>query len=858
MAVTAAAVATAAVVPGARAQREPVLSQIRVPHNYYYREMYLPQVTSGPSAVTWSPDGTEIIYSMAGSLWRQRIGSTDTRQLTAGPGYDFQPDWSPDGSRVVYTSYRGTDEELWVLDLRTGESHALMANGAVNLDARWSPDGTRLAFVSTAYEGRWHIFVAPVLGDTLGAATRATVDRDSHLPRYYYSPYDHYLSPAWSPDGRELLFVSNRGHVWGTGGIWRASIAALDSGREIRDEETTWRAHPDWSRDGSRIVFSSYLGQQWNQLWLMPGDGRNPLQLTYGAFDATVPRWSPDGTRIAFIVNAGGTPSLRIITLPGGRIDRVDIGRRRYLEPTGRIRVTVIDAATGRPVPARVSVTGADGRAFAPADAWRYADDSFDRSERRFEIGYFDTPGTSELTVPAGPARIDASHGLEYGPVTRRITVAPDSVVAVRIALRRIAALPGWVSGDAHVHMNYGGTYRNTPEHLRSQAEAEDVHVVENLIVNKEGRVPDGAYAPPHVDSASTATTLLAHSQEYHTSFWGHLSVLGLRTHLLLPGYAAYAATAAASLVPTNADVARLAHEQGAIVGYAHPFDSYPDPADTSVALTDELPIDVALGVVDYMEIVAFSDHRSTARVWYQLLNCGFRIPAAAGTDAMANFASLRGPIGLNRVYVHTSTGAAPRHALDHAAWLAGIQAGRTFATNGPLITLAVDGRGVGDSIRLPAGRHLLRLHATLASIVPVDHWEVVANGAVAATLPLAGDRTEGSADVAIPATRSMWLTLRAWSDKPAERIMDIYPFATTSPVYVTVSGAPVRSCADDAYFLRWIDRTERAVEAYTAWNAPAERVHVLQQIAAARAVFEDRRSDAGCGHAGETPRETP
>ena len=61
----------------ASASREPVLKQIRLPHAYYYREMYVPQVTSGPSSATWSPDGQELIYSMQGSLWRQRIGTAD-------------------------------------------------------------------------------------------------------------------------------------------------------------------------------------------------------------------------------------------------------------------------------------------------------------------------------------------------------------------------------------------------------------------------------------------------------------------------------------------------------------------------------------------------------------------------------------------------------------------------------------------------------------------------------------------------------------------------------------------------------------------------------------------------------------
>jgi len=65
------------------AQREPVLKQIDVPHPYYFREMYLPQLTSGPSAVAWTPDSRGLVYSMAGSLWQQKLDSALAEQLTA-------------------------------------------------------------------------------------------------------------------------------------------------------------------------------------------------------------------------------------------------------------------------------------------------------------------------------------------------------------------------------------------------------------------------------------------------------------------------------------------------------------------------------------------------------------------------------------------------------------------------------------------------------------------------------------------------------------------------------------------------------------------------------------------------------
>ncbi|MEP6995504.1 MAG: CehA/McbA family metallohydrolase [Acidobacteriota bacterium] len=838
-----AAIVVAFAAPRIAAERLPVLKQIDEPHSYYYREMYLPQVTSGPSAATWSPDGQELVYAMQGTLWRQKLGSREAVQLTDGPGYDAEPDWSPDGRFILYTSYRNDALELWILDLGDGRASALVANGAVNLDARWSPDGSRIAYVSTADKGLWHVFLLPVSGGkAAGDPVRLTEERDSQLPRYYYSKFDQYLSPAWSPDGRELLLVSNRADVWGSGGIWRMEARPGAPMRPIRREETNWKGHPDWARDGRRVVYSSYLGRQRNQLWLASADGGHPFELTYCDCDHTRPRWSPEGRRIAFVSNEGGNVSLRVVAVPGGAASTVVAEKRRYVHPQGALKVTATDAA-GRPAPVRLSVTGADGRGWAPDAAWRHADDGFDRKVRPFEITYFHAKGTATLTLPAGNYTVLAARGLEYAPVTRTVAVAAGGASSVRLRLDRLWDLSarGWWSGDMHVHMNYGGAYRADPATLRAQAEAEDLHVVENLIVNKEQRIPDVAlFRGTAVDPISTAATIVRHDEEYHTSWWGHTGHLGLTQHLILPIYAGYADTAAASLFPDNASVIDQSHAQGGLSGYVHPFDPpAPDPRAAD-PLTNALPVDVALGKADYMEIVGFSDHRTTAEVWYRLLNCGFRLPAGAGTDAMTNFASLRGPVGMNRVFVRSGK------ALDYRAWLAAIKAGKTFASNGPLLSFTLEGREVGDEIALPAGPRTLTARVSLRSIAPVEKLEIVANGAVVASVPLRAGGTRADAAVALPITVSAWYTVRAWSAGAAEPILDIYPFATTSPITVTVGGRPIRNAEDARYFIAWIERLESAAAAHPGWNDESERAEVLARLAAAKAIFEERDRDAG------------
>jgi hypothetical protein len=199
----------------------------------------------------------------------------------------------------------------------------------------------------------------------------------------------------------------------------------------------------------------------------------------------------------------------------------------------------------------------------------------------------------------------------------------------------------------------------------------------------------------------------------------------------------------------------------------------------------------------------------------------------------MANYASLRGPVGMNRVFARVADG-----EVTPAGWMAALKAGRTFATNGPLLGLTLGGAGIGDELKFSAAQPRVKFSVRLRSIVAVDHVELVCNGRVVKSFAgrAALDHGEFTGEIALK--DSGWCVARASSDAGRYPVLDTYVYATTSPVYVTIAGRKPHSPEDARYFAAWIDRMTDTTSAYPDWNNAAEKEGVLETLARAKAVF--------------------
>ena len=124
-----------------------------------------------------------------------------------------------------------------------------------------------------------------------------------------------------------------------------------------------------------------------------------------------------------------------------------------------------------------------------------------------------------------------------------------------------------------------------------------------------------------------------------------------------------------------------------------------------------------------------------------------------------------------------------------------------------------------------------------------IDHLELVHNGKVVESLRLTGDRRSLDAAGSVQLNRGGWILLRAWNEGSDPVVLDIYPYATTSPIYIESPDAksphgPPGAAQDAAYFVAWLDRTLADVQAREDFNNDRERNATLDYLSAARSRY--------------------
>lgn len=811
----------------------------RMGGNYMHNFYLPPAVNSTPWAPSWSPDGESLVVSMHGSIWSVDIESGRSLELVSGPKYYSSPGYSPDGRWLIYTADdHGRSIGLEVLDLTTGQTRPLTANEEVYADPSFSPDGTRIAYVSTEPSGYFNVYVRAFAdGAWAGDPVAVTSDNSFGRDRLYFGSEDIHISPAWFPDGEELLIVSNRDVALGSGNVFRvpAREGGFEERVEVLAEQTLYRTQPDVSIDGRRFVFSSTRGtaDQFNNLYVQPTVGGEPYKMTFFEHDAFHPRWSPDGEWIAFIDNGGGSglPRLRLLETYGGRLVDVEVGERRWMNPMGRLRVTTLGPG-GSPTGSRVHVVGSDGKSYAPAD--EYA-----RLPQRARVGAFHHDGTFEVEVPAGETRFVVVKGFEHTPVDRTVEVEARETTELTVRLEHLVDMEarGWYSGSTHVHANYGGNLHNSLENLMFMSEAEDQDIVLEQVANKDNRILDYQYfipgGGPH--PLSTDDRILVVGQEFRPPFYGHVFMFGMEEHLISPFATGYEGTAIESLYPSNTDMFRKARRQGAWTGYVHSFYN-DDPLEGNLGGAKGFMVDAALASTDAVE---WSTSQNGWPPLYAVWNNGLRVALVGGEDSISNLHTTP-LVGSVRTYVKI-----PDDELTMHGWLEGMRNQHAFFSNGPLVEFEIDGRIPGETIELSAGEDVI---ATLEvhSATPVERAEIVFNGEVVASIPFSGDRKHLSFERSFRPDRSGWYHVRVSGARGESFPMDIaWVQAATNPIWVSVDGAPVRSAESAEYSLAWIDKLQEMAEAWPGWRSQAEKDHVYGQFEDARAVFRAFRSEA-------------
>jgi hypothetical protein len=524
----------------------------------------------------------------------------------------------------------------------------------------------------------------------------------------------------------------------------------------------------------------------------------------------------PAGRAFAIPAVVEGKGRLYRVTEPSpGVFERTVGGHRVTLDvrPLARLRVEPRDER-GRPVAARIYLTGADGLGYAPkGTVSRFASEPAEQ--------FFHAREDFEIDLPAGETVVEAARGPEYGIARQTVELKAGSPARVTLKIARWTdmARAGWYSSDAHIHANYTADHHQvvTQQDVLTYALAEDLHIPNMMVANSSGAfVHDRAWFEGKLNALSRPPYLLYWNEEMRNAGgYGHMCLYGLKK-LVEPVYTGFRNTPHSDDYPPNYTQAKATQEQGGAVTYAHPGYA----PDFEGASMKEMPVDAALGVIDAMDVMSNNPEEVALEMWYRLLNCGVRVGISAGTDSFTNVQDHYVPGG-HRVYAKVDG------PLTYGKWIESYKRGRTFASNGPILDLKVNGRGPGDEIRLGKGRHELKVSVKATSQFPVGPAEVVVNG-----------RVVEAANGVVAIETGSWIAARVKGPWNRLILNDGYAFAHTSPVWVTVGGKGPKSPGDAKDWVDWIGKLIQRTSERGRFSDDGKKREVLALFERGREIY--------------------